>query len=593
MIYVEIVGNRIELNVTYRHKEWVRSIPGSSFTSPPPIWTVPLTWAACKQLRGTFGKELEVGSDLRAWAEAELKRRVQPSLDLRMEAAADVGRLFNQPPAGLELRPFQVVDVLWMDAAESGVLMNVVGSGKTISVLTWMRQRVFEKTLIICPAAMKPVWEAEAKLWYPETDPVVVAGSASQRRAQITEVATYGGMAIMNFESLRAHSRLAPFGTVRLTDAEKVKKELNFVDWDLVVVDEAHRLADPKAKQTRAAWAIGAGAAHRWALTATPVTKGVDTLWSVLHFVDPVEWPAKMKFIDRYAETAMNFWGGMTVGALKPEYEREFMSIFEPRARRLPREIVLPQLPPLVRVTREVPMSDKQAIAYGQMAQRMLAQVDDGDVIVTTSTIGRLTRLGQFASSYARLEDKPDGTQSVELNLPSSKISALLDDLSDWRAQSEAVVVFATSRRLIELLSDVLLQKKIAHTKIVGGQKEVERYEQIQAFQGGDVDVILVVIAAGGSGITLNRGRIMAFLQRSQSRVDDLQAEGRAYRMGSEQHESVMRVDYIAPGTVEIGNLDVLQMKDDTLQSIVKDKETLAHYIYGGHLVPQLQETTA
>lgn len=593
MIYAERVGSRIELNATSRYRDLVRAIPGSRFESPPPTWFLPLTWAACKQARGTFGLELEIGPELRKWAEEEMDRRVDPSMRLRDECCATADMLIVKPPNGLQLREFQVADVLWLDATGSGILMNVVGSGKTISALTWMRQRVLERVLVICPAAMKPVWQAEARLWYPEIDPIVVAGSAAVRRGQLEEVADYGGMGIMNFESLRTHSRLAPYGQVRLTEAEKQPKELNFIPWDLVVVDEAHRLADPKAKQTRAAWAIGQGAKQRLAMTATPVTKGLDTLWSVLHFVDPEEWPSRTKYIDRYCDTTLNFWGGITVGALRPEREREFMDIFEPRSRRLPREIVLPQLPPLVRIKRDVVMSDKQSVAYRQMAERMLAGVQDDEIVVTTSTVGQLTRLGQFASSYARLEAKEDGTESVELALPSSKIDALLDDLHDWLPAGEGVIVFATSRRLIELLSVVLTTKKIDHTKIVGGQKEMERFEQIQSFQRGDVDVILVVIAAGGVGITLSRGRIMAFLQRSYSRVDDLQAEGRAYRMGSEVHESVLRVDYIAPNTVEVGMLDILAMKDQTLQSVVRDKETLARLLRGGHLEATTKELEA
>lgn len=594
MIYAERVGSRIELNATYRYKDLVQAIPGSHFESPPPTWFLPLTWAACKQARGTFGRELEVGPELEKWAVAELERRINPSLALRDECCLTADKLIVKPPNGLELREFQIADVLWMDAAESSILMNVVGSGKTISALTWMRQRVLERVLIICPAPMKVVWAAEAMKWYPEIDPIVVAGTASQRRDQIEEVASYGGMAIMNFESLRTHSRLAPYGQVRLTDVEKQPKELNFIQWDLVVVDEAHRMADPKAKQTRAAWAVGQGAKQRLAVTATPVTKGLDTLWSVLHFVDPVEWPSRTKFIDRYCDVTLNFWGGITVGAVRPEHEREFMDIFEPRSRRLPREIVLPQLPPFVRIRRDVYMSDKQAVAYRQMTERLLAQVQDDQFIVTTSTVGQLTRLGQFASSYARVEQKEDGTESVELALPSSKIDALLDDLADWLPSGEAIIVFATSRRLIELLSVVLTTKKITHSKIVGGQKEMERYEQIQAFQNGDVDVILVVIAAGGVGITLSRGRIMAFLQRSYSRVDDLQAEGRGYRMGSEIHDSVMRVDYIAPNTLEVGMLDILAMKDETLQAVVRDKETLARLLAGQHIEATLKlEATA
>jgi SNF2 family DNA or RNA helicase len=579
VVYAEIVGSSIETNATYIDKDLMRAIPGSRFSSPPPTWTVPLTWTACLQLRGTFYDRLEIGPRLREWAEAA-KARVDASLALR--PAVDGPPTEIPPPPGWNLRPLQRADVAWLHSVDGrGVLMNPTGSGKTASVLTWMRTMIFDNVLVVCPPIMKEVWADEARVWYPELEPVVVKGTAGERRRLIEEVGQYGGLCIMNFEAMRLHTRLAAFGATRLTDAEKRPKDLNEWTWDCVVVDEAHRMADPKAKQTRACWAVGRDAKHRVAMTATPTTKGLDTLWPILHFADPVEHPSKSKFTDRYATVSTNFWGGLTVGAVRPEMEEEFQAVIEPRTRRLPKEVALPQLPPVVRVQRNVEMSDQQAAAYDQMARLCLAEVAAGDVVTATSTAAQYTRLGQFASSYARLDTRPDGETSVELMLPSSKIDALLEDLRDWRAQEEAVAVFATSRRLLELTSEVLDRKKIKHAIIKGGQKEIERHEQIEAFQRGDVDVILVVIAAGGVGITLTRARIGAFIQRSWSRVDDTQAEGRFHRIGSEVHDSVVRVDYVTPGTVEVGQLDVLEAKDSLMQQVLRDKELIRKMVLG------------
>jgi SNF2 family DNA or RNA helicase len=335
-------------------------------------------------------------------------------------------------------------------------------------------------------------------------------------------------------------------------------------------------------------------AEHRVAMTATPTTKGLDTLWPILNFVEPDEHSNKSKFVERYAEAKLDFWGGVTIGAVRTGMEREFQDMTDPITRRLPKEVALPQLPPVVRMVRWIPMNDSQALAYRQMAKLSMAEVDAQDVVVATSTAAQYTRLGQFASSYARLQEHPpkaDGTEvkpSVELMLPSSKVDALLDDLRDWLAQEEAVAVFATSRRLIELTSEVLTKKKVRHSVIKGGQKEIERHEQIESFQRGEVDVILVVIAAGGVGITLSRARIGAFLQRSWSKVDDQQAEGRFHRIGSEIHDSVIRVDYITPETVEVGQLDILASKDEMMQQVLRDKELIKKMMLG----ERIKETT-
>lgn len=592
IIYAEKMGDGIELNAGYTDKELTRSIPGSRFHSPPPVWTVNLTWASCRQLRGTFGSRLQIGPELRAWAERELAERVQVSLDLRDEAAG--GPIPLKPPAGRKLRPFQESDVRWMLAANSGLLMNPVGAGKTPSMITWMRNRLIERGLVICPAAMRLVWVDEMAKWYPELEAIPIIGSAGERRKLIQEVADYGGLAIIGLEATRLHSRLAPYGQVKLTPSEKEPKELNGVSWQTVIVDEAHRLADPTSKQTRASWAIGQSADTRWGMTATPQTKGLDTLWSVLHFIDPEEWPARSKFVERYCIKLTNFFGGVTIGAIRPEMEQEFQSIFDPRSRRLPKAVVLPQLPPVVRVVKEIEMTPEQATAYRQMAELSIAGVAEAGIIVAASSAATHARMGQFASSYARVEERlvvdketrePKPKQFVELEEPSNKINAFMSDLEDWQAQEEAVVAFATSRKLIMLLSEKLTKKKLRHSLIVGGQKDIERHEQIREFQAGETDIILVVIAAGGTGITLTRARIGAFLQRSWSNVEDQQAEGRFHRIGSEVHESVVRVDYLSIGTNDIAQFyDVLPGKEDMLQKVLRDEETIKRVLFGGRV---------
>jgi SNF2 family DNA or RNA helicase len=594
-LYAEIVGDAIELNATYRDKDVVRSIPGSRFHSPPPVWTVPLTWPACVQLRGSFRDALELGPNLTEWGHRELEERIKPALAWRERIDPGGERLALPPPKPNELRPYQQADVHWMLAAKAGVFMNPVGSGKTVVLLTWMRNLALDRVLVVCPAQAKMVWRDLCQVWYPELGPVVVSGGVAERRAKIQEVADYGGLAIVNFEVMRMHSRLAPYGQTRLDPKEKVPKDLNFVDWDAVIVDEAHRLGDPTSKQTRAVWGAGLEVESSWAVTATPIRKGMDTLWPTLHFALPREHPSKTKFVDRYCMTSTNFWGGVTVGAIRPEMEQEWLNVFEPRSRRLPKKIVLPLLPPIEPVLRVVPMHPQQAAAYEQMKKKALAELDAGDIIIATSTAAQYTRMGQFASSYAYTVDtgktkfNKEGVEvpviNVELKAPSNKIAAFLEDLEDWRAQEESVIAAATSRRFINLLSETLEKKKIKHARIVGGQGEMERYEQIQSFQSGDVDLILVVISAGGSSITLTRARIMAMLQRSWSKVDDEQMEGRYQRIGSEGHTSLLRVDYVSEGTCDLGQLDVLSGKDDIMQGgALRDRQTIEKILNGERL---------
>jgi hypothetical protein len=81
---------------------------------------------------------------------------------------------------------------------------------------------------------------------------------------------------LIGYEALKSHTRLAPYGSIRLkkcdacgglpgevteTRCETHLKEANEIPWVAVVLDEAHRTKDPKALQTRAVW---------WVATSRP-----------------------------------------------------------------------------------------------------------------------------------------------------------------------------------------------------------------------------------------------------------------------------------------------------------------------------------
>lgn len=569
-VQAELESNsRIYIDSELSDRERCKQIPGSRWDKDSRRWHIPVSWAACRQLRSVFGSRLEIGPELYKWAQNELDLRINPSIQIREAlSVSDPGGL----PSGLY--PFQQAGAQWLIAAQHALLGDPMGAGKTIQVLAAAKALNIFPMLVICPNSVKRMWAREAKKWWPEVPSYVIEGTAAKRAKTLAHAADNPGITILNWESVRLHSRLAPYGSIALTEAEKQPKELNQTPFRLVVADEAHRMKDPKSKQTRAVWAAAHGptVAHRWALTGTPLTSAPDTLWPILHFLNPKEWPSKTAFVDRYCLHGFNAWGGLEVFGIKPDTSEEFFSIFQPRFRRMPKEVILPQLPPIIYERRDVEMTPKQAKAYNSMVESLF--VEDGDTtVIAKNPISQLTRLTQYASAY--IEETPDG---LRLSDPSCKLDQLMDDLADF---NEPVVVFAVSRQLIDMASQRLEKAGILHSVVKGGQSPDVRQNAIDNFQNGKVDIILVVVAAGGVGVTLARSRIGIFLQRSWSNVDQQQAVGRIHRIGSEIHESIIVVDYITRGTIEVGQLEVLAGKEDMLQEITRDKDAIRRLMKG------------
>lgn len=579
-------GKNIRLEVEWRYKELCKSIPGSSWSAKDQTWRVPLSWSTCLALRSTFRDDLIIEEDLSGWAMGQLTDRIQPALELReLEDFAGEG---NE-----DLFPHQKAGVKFLATAKRALLADEPGLGKTAQAIRAFKElkdngeEVFP-ALIVCPNTLKSNWAREFKRWYPSVTTQVIKGTASQRKKQF---ATEADIYIINWESLRTHSRLSPYGSislakcsecgglderVTLTRCEVHKRELNDIEFKAVVADEIHRSKDPKSKQTRALWAATGDANIRFALTGTPVANNVVDMWSILHWLSPEDWPSKTKWIDRMVDTMMNAFGGMMVIGVKPHMEEEFQKTISHHMRRMLKARVLPWLPPVINERRDIEMSTKQKKAYEQMRDTMIAELENGEAVSAPSILTQTIRLLQFASSYAEIViDEHSGEPRAVLTEPSCKVDSLMDDIKSGDFGTDSVAVCAVSRQLIELLSAALTKAGIPHGLITGAQDEDERQQAIDDFQSGLTKWILFTAQAGGVGVTLTAARRLIMLQRPWSLVDHKQALDRVHRIGSEIHDSVIITDYVTEGTIEERVLQVLETKADNFEQIVHDRAKL------------------
>jgi SNF2 family DNA or RNA helicase len=570
----------------------MNTIPGCRWSHKQNGWTLPLGWAGCLALRSTFRDSLEIGDDLAKWASDEVANRINPSMHLRTALDAEGS------PA---LYGYQRAGVAFLATAKRALCADEMGTGKTRQALMALQLLYMQgtnpfPTLIVAPNSTKISWRREAETVWPGLEVQVIKGSAAQRRKQLE---TPAHIYVMNWESVRGHSRLAPYGSVSLARCvecggedprvtiqrcEVHQRELNQLKFNSVICDEAHRMKDPKAKQTRALWAATGDADIRIALTGTPIASTPDDLWTILHWISPEEWPARSRFIERMLEVSYNAFGAPTVIGVKPHMQEEFFAALDPRMRRMPKSVVLKHLPPMLYERRDVEMTPKQKKAYHQMLDQMVAELDDENIVVTTSPLVRVTRLLQFASSYATLERewnerREEWEDHVILAEPSCKIDAFMNDLEDFG--DDQIVVFAVSKQLINLLSKKLEKKGIAHGLITGDQNTDERQAYMDEFQAGKIKYMLCTVAAGGTGITLTKARVAVFLQRSWSMIDNIQAEARVHRIGSEQHDSVVIVDYVTAGTLEETVIGAVEQKSNRLEEILRDRALLKKVLEG------------
>ena len=336
-------GRNIIIATEWRYKELCKTLPGSKWDPKLQEWRVPTSWASCLALRSTFKDQLEIGPALTQWASDEMTKRITPANELRvLETLEDAS---NE-----DLFPHQRAGVAFLATARRALLADEPGLGKTAQAIRALKKLQDEgnavfPALIVCPNTLKKNWKREFGMWWPGVNVEVIKGSANQRRKIFEEPAD---VYVINWESLRSHSRLAPYGSVALARCtacgghdEKVSesrcevhlRELNQISFKSVVADEIHRSKEPKSKQSRALWAATGDADIRFALTGTPIANDVLDLWSILHWLAPEEWPSKTRWIDRMVDTMLNAFGGMMVLGVKPHMPVSYTHLTLPTKR--------------------------------------------------------------------------------------------------------------------------------------------------------------------------------------------------------------------------------------------------------------------
>lgn len=597
------------------YEERIKGIIGASLDKVTENWSVPLTWSACTALRNDFGIDFDPSEALNKWGYDELNARVKPSRDMRSllnfdglditktDRATAIAKQVDALGDEIGLYPYQKVGATLCALNERFMVLDEQGTGKTAQTISALRALHAEgnnpfPVLVVAPSSVKRVWETQFAKWFPGLTVINVRGSAAQRRKQL---ATPAHVYIISYASVAKHSRLAKspgapalkrcvdchgFDTAVSEDkCQAHSRELNEIGFQTVVVDEAHRILNPKSSWTRAIWSISDIARYFYALTGTPIEDHLDNFWALLRATRPDEFLGKTQFLERFAVGGYNPWGVFKITGINPAREPEFLQVTLPHYRRVLKDVALPFLPPIVTEIRMVEMVGAQAKAYRDMEKKMIAELSTG-TLTELSALTQTSRLMQLASSYLEIiepdpatapDPEDEKSPDVRLSMPSNKISAFMEDVlsEDFDQSTKGVVVFAQSRPLLEMLATEMDKHDIKYGMVTGAQSEDARSQAVDAFQAGETKYILVSIAAGGAGLTLTAADTMVFLQRSWSRTGMTQAEARAHRLGSEIHESIRIIHYMSEGTREEKQLATLDNKTVKIQSVLRDQAAL------------------
>jgi SNF2 family DNA or RNA helicase len=430
-----------------------------------------------------------------------------------------------------------------------------IGTGKSrtaIDIVRWecARLQALQKILIFAPKIVCTNWKREFLKYskIADRDIVVLTGSGTKRFEQLKAAILTEGMPdkakviITNYEAV---------------EMEKVYDLLLAWKPDIIIADEAHRLKSPESKRAKKVVRIGDTARRRLALTGTPILNSAMDIFMIFRFLDMGEtfglnfW----KFRNTWFQDANARWSGkpgyFPKWEPRPEAYAEFSTMIGKKALRALKSECL-DLPPLVRKEVHVEMGPEQKRLYDDMREKFIAYVDDLEktatprAVVAQLAITKALRLLQLITGFAKTDDGE--IHRIEKN---PRLDALKELLEEHAADHKIIVwsVFHENYKdIAKVCQDLGLGYRELHGKVAGK----ERDGNIHAFcNDPSVRVLVANQAAGGIGINLVESDISIFYSKNFSLEQDLQAEGRNYRGGSEMHRSVVRIDIVTTGSID------------------------------------------
>ena len=350
-----------------------------------------------------------------------------------------------------------------------------------------------------------------------------------------------------------------------------------------------HNCKNPLARQSLALVRTAKSATTFTGMSGTGIKQDTGDIQPVLEAAWPDDWPSKERLVTRYCTRIAEDYGAKITG-LNPSMEPEFFAILGRNMRRAAKADVLDQLPPKIYSVRRPEIPPEWAHAYKTLEEDMLGQLPDGGELPVMSTLARMMRLSQLASSAADVtitEELDEATgmlvpkYTVTLKAPSWKADSLLEIMAERPGQP--VVCFTASRQLAMITGQAAASEGYRVGYIVGtggGITGGTRKAAIGDFQDGKLDLIVATAKAGGTGITLTRSGTAVFLQRDWELDHGTQPEDRLHRIGQE-HDSVEIIDIVAKGTVEDRVRQRLREKAGMLGQFVRDSR-LVKEILGG-----------
>ena len=434
------------------------------------------------------------------------------------------------------------------------LLADEVGLGKTVEAGIVLKEYAIRglarRVLILTPPALRTQWQEEMREKFSLDFDILRSAKDWEAHPQL--------IASLDTAKREPHGSLA-----------------RQVRWDLVIVDEAHRLKNSASRNWR--FVAGLHKKYMLLLTATPIQNDMDELFNLVSLLKPGQLHTYDEYLARYVATLDH-----RVPARVTELRGRLRDVMVRNRRGISFT-----LPPRRVHSLPVRLSPEERRLYDDVTAfvRDAWGVPSGrlplparlTLIVLQREIGSSTFA--TAQTLAKLEHSPlfGFEEQVRLAALRAEAEAIRDNVKASHLRSflgstdEKVLIFTQYLRTLEYLRRVLEADGYRVAAYHGGLSPKAKDEAVHAFRG-DRQIFLST-EAGGEGRNLQFARTLVNYDLPWNPLRIEQRIGRVHRLGQEKEVHV--VNLWAEDTVEEYLIELLDRKIHMFELVVGELDLI------------------
>lgn len=501
---------------------------------------------------------------------------------------------------GFNLYPHQEEAVKFLTSKKKAILAHDMGFGKTIAAIVSALEGKYEHVLIVAPSSVKETWKRELFHFVNDEDVTIVQGS-KWNDAKFT-IINYDildnfytipeqtintrelnvddeGNVIREYKAKKIVSR-----SKKIIDEAMSKSQLFQSNYDLLIIDEAHRLSNNTSNRFKIIQDLikRANPNGIFELTGTMVTNSSKNLYNLLKLIDAPVTKDWQYFMERYCgakffykknekkayttmflkEKKKNSWYDLT-----PEEKIKLDEILEKRCKKV---CILGE---------DTNMEELQEIIKPYYLRRVKDDLEN--MVSKTIKYLHYEMNDEEQKSYNELWDKYLELQEDKEKTEKNKKLIEISLMRQWLANKMIPKTISLVRKCIEKNHKVIIfcaydneinkfkeEFKDCCVYHNGKINEKKKSNAVDKFQNDDnVKVFIGNIFSAGVGLTLIAGDVVVFNNFSFVPSDNQQCEDRIHRIGQTKPCTIYYQSF--NGTYFDRMLEIVHNKQEVIDKII------------------------